>query len=350
MKIAALMSGGVDSSLALKLLKDQGHNVTAFYLKIWLEDELSSLGSCPWQEDLKFATQTCKMLNIPLKIIPLQDAYHKKIVSYTIAETKEGRTPNPDILCNQHIKFGIFFDKIDNEFEKVATGHYAQLEEKDGAYILKRSPDPIKDQTYFLCNLTQKQLSRAMFPIGHLNKNEVRKLAEKHKLPAALRKDSQGICFLGKFAFRDFVKHHVGEKSGNIIEFETNKKIGTHKGHWFYTIGQRQGIQLSGGPWYVTRKNPEKNEIYVSNKYDEISESRKEFEVTNFNWINGEKPKKNHLSVKIRHKTFPKPCTINFVDSQTAKVILEQKDQGIASGQFAVFYEEDICLGGGIIK
>ena len=164
MKVAVLLSGGVDSSVALRLLKDEGHDITAFYLKIWLQDEFSFLGECPWEEDLKYARGVCEQANVPLEVIPLQTEYWDNVVSYTITEIKEGRTPNPDIFCNSLIKFGEFYDKIDSSFEKVASGHYANVEEVDGKYILKTSPDPIKDQTYFLAYLTQAQLSRALFP------------------------------------------------------------------------------------------------------------------------------------------------------------------------------------------
>ncbi|HBS47993.1 TPA: tRNA 2-thiouridine(34) synthase MnmA [Candidatus Dependentiae bacterium] len=350
MKIAVLVSGGVDSSVVLKLLKDQGHDLTAFYLKIWLEDELSYLGSCPWEEDLQYVTDLCQMLNVPLQVVSMQKEYHEKVVAYTIAEVAAGRTPNPDVLCNQHIKFGIFYDKIGKDFDKVATGHYAQIEEIDGKYFLKRSPDQIKDQTYFLCNLSQTQLSKAIFPIGHLEKSEVRSLAERFNLPTKARKDSQGICFLGKFDFRDFLAHHLGEKEGNILEFGTNKLLGHHKGHWFYTIGQRQGICLSAGPWYVVAKEPAQNIIYVSNHYEQIDDLRLSFEVEKFNWFEGKNPSKKDLLVKVRHRSIPKQCSLNFINANLAEVILSQKDQGIASGQFATFYDGEICLGGGVIK
>lgn len=350
MKIAVLISGGVDSSLALKLLKDQGHDITSFYLKIWLEDELSSLGSCPWEEDLSYIKKTCNILNVPLTIIPFQKEYHDKVVSYTITETKAGRTPNPDILCNQHIKFGIFYDSIDSSFDKVATGHYAQIEERDGIYSLKRAPDPIKDQTYFLCNLNQKQLSRALFPIGHLTKKKVRELAQKYELPSRERKDSQGICFLGKFKFRDFLAHHLGTKEGKLVEFESGKKIGTHKGCWYYTIGQRQGIRLSDGPWYVVAKNASTNIVYVSKNYEKIDGPRTTFEVSNLKWINEKEPQLTKLMVKIRHRSTPSPCTLELTSNNCGKITLQTKDQGIASGQFAVFYNDDICLGSGIIQ
>ncbi|MCK4264742.1 tRNA 2-thiouridine(34) synthase MnmA [Candidatus Babeliales bacterium] len=349
MKIAALVSGGVDSSVALKILKDQGHDITAFYLKIWLENELSNLNSCPWKEDLSYVTAVCKQLNVPLKIVNLQKEYHNKVVSYTIAEAKAGRTPNPDILCNQFIKFGVFLDYIGTSFDKIATGHYAQILETKNSIKLRRSPDPIKDQSYFLCNLEKNQLKRIIFPIGHLIKQDVRTLAEKFDLANKNRKDSQGICFLGKFKFKDFLKRYLGEKPGELKNFETNKKIGIHQGHWFYTIGQRKNIRLSDGPWYVVKKDPKQNIVYVSNKYESISEPRKSLIVTNFNWINGRQPEKKDLLIKLRHRAIPQKCFLEFFDNK-AKIILSNKDQGIASGQFAVFYDDDNCLGSAIIQ
>ena len=260
MKIAVLLSGGVDSSVALRLLKEEGkHELTAFYLKIWLEDELSFLGECPWEEDLEYVRAICDELEVPLKIVPLQKEYLDHVVSYVLAELKCGRTPSPDILCNERIKFGAFFDCIDSSFEKVASGHYAQVVEEDGAFYLKKAPDKVKDQTYFLSSLRQDQLGRALFPIGHLEKKEVRELAEKYDLPSKMRKDSQGICFLGKIKYKDFVKFHLGEKQGDMVDTESGKKMGTHNGMWFYTIGQRQGIGLHGGPWYVTGRDLDKN-------------------------------------------------------------------------------------------
>ena len=195
MKIAMLLSGGVDSSVALKLLKDQGHDITAFYLKIWLEDELSYLGNCPWEEDLSYAQNVCNALGVPLQVVSLQKEYHEQVVSYTISEIKKGRTPNPDILCNSRIKFGMFLDCIDDSFDKVATGHYAQVVQKDGNYALKMAPDQIKDQSYFLSHLSQAQLQRALFPIGHLKKEQVRVLADEFDLPTKNRKIAKVFAF-----------------------------------------------------------------------------------------------------------------------------------------------------------
>jgi tRNA-5-taurinomethyluridine 2-sulfurtransferase len=349
MKIAVLVSGGVDSSVALKLLLDQGHDVTAFYLKIWLEDELSFLGTCPWEEDLSYVEQVCKQLNVPLEVISLQKEYWDRVVSYAISEVKEGRTPNPDIMCNLRIKFGAFYDKIDDSFEKVATGHYAQVEEGPDGFLLKMAPDPIKDQTYFLAHLNQKQLSRAIFPIGHLPKDEVRRLAHEFDLPNKDRKDSQGICFLGKIKFDEFLREHLGDKTGDIIEYETNKKMGEHRGFWFHTIGQRKGLGLSGGPWFVIKKDPEKNIVFISREYYSEEKKRNEFDVQKFNWILGQRPEKTELRVKLRHGPEFYNCTFMIKDEFIGHVILHERDQGIASGQFAVFYDGDICLGCGMM-
>jgi tRNA-specific 2-thiouridylase len=349
MKIAVLASGGVDSSLALQLLRDQGHDVTAFYLKIWLEEELSFLGHCPWEEDLSYVERLCKRIDVPLQVVPLQKEYWDRVVSYTIASVKSGATPNPDIFCNQRIKFGAFYDKIDKGFQKIATGHYARAVEDSGIISLKRTSDPIKDQTYFLSHLDQAQLSRALFPIGHLTKDEVRELAQKYDLPSKDRKDSQGICFLGKIKFREFVRHHVGVTYGDIIEYETGKKLGQHEGFWYHTIGQRRGLGLSGGPWYVVAKDIDKNIIYVSNKYYSPDKSRNQFYVSDCHWISGIAPTKRDLFVKIRHGAQLYKCTIELKGTG-ALVKIDGNDQGIAPGQFAVFYDGDICLGCGRIS
>ena len=348
--MAVLLSGGVDSSVALRLLKDQGHDLTAFYLKIWLQDEFSFLGECPWEEDLKFARAVCEQNNIPLEIISLQTEYWDSVVTYTISEIKEGRTPNPDMFCNSLIKFGQFYDKIDPSFEKVASGHYAKVsfDEYSAKYLLKQSPDPNKDQTYFLAYLTQKQLSRALFPIGEYDKKQIRNHAEKFNLANKNRRDSQGICFLGQVKFDEFIKHHLGEIRGDIVDINTNKKLGTHSGYYFYTIGQRSGLKLGGGPWFVVKKDVEQNIVFVSHE-NLLTKEKNTFEVGKFNWISEEKPSKNEFEIKIRHGARKYKCTLNFIDELSASVKLNNSDSGIAPGQFAVFYDGDLCLGGGVI-
>jgi len=350
MKIAVLVSGGVDSSVALQLLKNQGHELTAFYLKIWLEDELSYLGDCPWQEDLVYVTDVCKQLDVPLEVVSLQQEYKNEVVSYTVAQVKAGRTPNPDILCNQRIKFGLFLDSIDMRFDKIASGHYAQVRENNGIVELFQSPDLIKDQTYFLSYLSQKQLKRVMFPIGHLQKEDVRRLAHEFNLPNKDRKDSQGICFLGKFKFSDFIKHHLKTQLGDLIECESGKIMGQHNGFWFYTVGQRQGIRLGGGPWYVVAKDVMKNIVYISRNYYLEDKSRDSFKINAMHWLFGTDPLITECDVKLRHGEQKYRCTIKRGEDGTFTVVLSERDQGIAPGQYAVFYRDNVCLASGIIS
>jgi len=344
-----LLSGGVDSSVALKLLKDQGHQVTAFYIKIWMEDKFSHLGSCPWEDDLRYVEKICEKLKVPLEIVPLQKQYWERVVKNAIEEVSLGLTPNPDIWCNQRVKFGAFYDYIGNKFDKVASGHYARVIEENKKFYLKRTPDPIKDQTYFLAFLNQQQLSRALFPLGELTKKEVRALAQKFNLPNKDRKDSQGICFLGKIKYRDFIKEHLGIKLGQIINYQTGKQVGEHDGFWYYTIGQRKDIKLSGGPWYVIKKDIAKNIIYIADSKENIEQAKDKFVVGNLHWI-VEQPKVKKLQVKVRHGAAMYDCKIKFLKNDKLEVVLVNvKDEGIAAGQFAVFYEGDICLGGGTI-
>lgn len=349
MKIAVLVSGGVDSSVALRLLQEEGHELTAFYLKIWLEDELAFLGECPWEDDLSYVRAVCEQASVPLEVVPFQKEYWERVVAYTIDEVKNGRTPNPDMLCNARIKFGAFYDHIGERFDKIATGHYANVEEQDGIFLLKKTPDAIKDQTYFLSQLSQAQLSKALFPIGKYEKKEVRKLAEKFALPNALRKDSQGICFLGKIPFDKFLEFHLGKRPGKLVEYETKEVMGEHNGFWYFTVGQRQGIGLSGGPWYVVKKEPETNTVYISHAEHKEDQSRERFLVSNLNWFSAQPKNNTELSVKLRHGPKEHVCTVVWRDGKTLEVLLKEKDPGIAEGQFAVFYDGEICLGGGTI-
>jgi len=350
MKIAVLLSGGVDSSMALHLLKQSGpHELTAFYLKIWLEDDLAYLGDCPWEEDLKFARAVCEQLGVPLRVVPLQTEYQDKVVTHTIEELKAGRTPSPDILCNQWIKFGLFLDKIEPGFDKIASGHYAQVEERNGIFYLKRSPDPVKDQTYFLSRLSQEQLGRILFPIGHLTKAELRQRAHEFQLPNMDRPDSQGICFLGKIKYPEFVRFHLGEKTGDIINIETGEKLAEHSGVWFDTVARREGSAMGAGPWYVVKKDLPQNIVYVAHSERYLDHARQEFTAENVHWIN-EAPEKTELQTKVRHSPRLEPCEIELLEGNLCSVILKSKDQGIAPGQSAVFYDGEYCLGSGIIE
>lgn len=351
MNLAVLVSGGVDSAVALRLAQASGHTVTAFYLKIWLEDELAYLGNCPWQEDLRFVEHLCKQANVPLHVLSLQKEYQEVVVGYTIAQARLGHTPNPDIFCNTRIKFGFFMEKVGSQFDAVATGHYAQKNiDQHGMASLVTSVDSIKDQTYFLSYLTQRQLQKAIFPVGGLTKMEVRAYANKFDLLNKDRKDSQGICFLGTIKFRDFLKHHLGVRKGFFIEYETGKKVGEHDGAWFYTIGQRQGIGLSGGPWYVVEKNIATHDVFISCNYNSKQTSKKIFFATRCNWISQIAPLDGRYSFKLRHGPVYNVGYMYKVDEQTVRIELEHEDQGIATGQFAVIYESNNCLGSGVIQ
>ncbi len=348
MKFGMLLSGGVDSSVAMALLKQEGHDIQAYYLKIWLEDELSYLGNCPWEEDLQYAQATCKALGIPLKVVSLQREYHERVVEYTIQELRKGFTPSPDIFCNERIKFGVFLERMGEEWDRVASGHYAEIVRDEDICRLKEAPDPVKDQTYFLAHLHQNQLQRLYFPLKGRKKKEVRHLAHEFNLPTKDRKDSQGICFLGKIKYADFVKHHLGVKKGKIVEWETGKVWGEHEGYWFYTIGQRKGIGLHGGPWYVVKKDVQENIVYISHqKYLDQRKSRT-FQVGEFNWIEEIPQNKSlELDVKVRHGPRKYKARLSFLEegSKGEVELLDDGDPGVAPGQFAVFYENGFCLG-----
>ncbi len=358
MKVALLLSGGVDSSMALRLLQEDGHDVTAFYLKIWLEDELAHLGDCPWEEDLRYAREVCDQASVPLEIIPLQREYHRRVVRWTISELRAGRTPSPDVLCNRRVKFGAFFDALATRpFDRVASGHYARIRRRDGECELLKGVDPVKDQTYFLFRLDQAQLSRCLFPLGAYPKSEVRRLARRLALPNRDRRDSQGICFLGKIRYDDFVRGYLGERPGEIRDVESGRRLGSHRGYWFHTIGQRRGLGLGGGPWYVVGKDVQKNVIYVSHRGDLASHASGRFQIPEVHWI-GQAPRldrsrasgaTDRLEVKLRHSPQTTGCRITALDGGGLEVELDETDPGVAEGQAAVLYDGDRCLGGGMI-
>ncbi len=375
MKIAVLLSGGVDSSMALWRLKEQGFSdIVAYYLKIWLEDDTSYLGACPWEEDLAFAQAVCDQAGVELRVVPLQLEYYDKVVGYALEELRAGRTPSPDIFCNQRIKFGAFFDRLAGadgtglppDF-KVASGHYARIDCLDGRYRLLRAPDPVKDQTYFLSHLSQAQLSRILFPVGDLVKDEVRSQARRYDLANQDRPDSQGICFLGKIRYPEFVKHYLGEQDGPIVNRESGEELGRHQGFWFHTIGQRTGLGLSGGPWYVSAKDCPRNVVYVSHGSQAAETLRSEFAVEGLNWLSGTAPTADELRawasvpseagdavglcLKLRHGPQLIDCELSWSASRPGvlEVRLGRGDRGIAAGQFAVFYRGEECLGSGKI-
>lgn len=345
-KIALLISGGVDSSVALAKLASSGeHEIVAFYLKIWLEDDLAFLGECPWEDDLNYARAVCEKYNVPLKVVSLQTAYWDLVVKHIIEELKKGLTPSPDILCNQRVKYGAFTDFIDDSYDKIASGHYAQVKETPQGFVLAKGVDPIKDQTYFLSHLSQKQLSRCLFPLGSLQKRDVRTLAETYDLPNKARRDSQGICFLGKIKYNDFVKCHLGEKPGVIQERSTGKVLGKHKGYWYHTVGQRRGLGLHGGPWFVSGKDVKRNIVYVDHNEVLKTAHRSSFTLDTIHWVSS--ACQEGLSVKIRHGERTVGCQIS--GDGPFEVHMEESDAGVAPGQYAVLYKGEECLGGGVI-
>lgn len=350
MNTAVLLSGGVDSSVSLRLLRERGDSkITAFYLKVWLEDEVRYLGDCPWEDDLRFAREVCAQCGVPIEVVSLQREYFERVVQYALDELQAGRTPSPDIFCNQRIKFGVFFEHIGSAFDTVATGHYGRIEEAAGLFHLHRAPDPVKDQSYFLSHLSQQQLAHALFPVGGMQKREVRELATKYGLPNRERKDSQGICFLGKIRYPEFIRHYLGERPGKIIERVSGRVLGEHRGYWFHTIGQRQGLGLGNGPWYVVEKDVEKNIIYVAHGEDRSARERRRFTVCDPSWI-AQVPTSGRYEIKLRHGPELLPCSMEWIDERRMRVETDRPDEGIAPGQFTVFYRGDECLGGARIE
>ena len=360
LNVAVLLSGGVDSSLALYLLhKIAGHNVTAFYLQIWFQEDFrNTWDACPWEEDLEYCQKVCAALGVPLKTVPLTNEYWDRVVEHSIGEVRAGRTPNPDMLCNSRVKFGAFYEYLEanhaDEFDRVASGHYASL--RDG--MLALTPDVVKDQTYFLANLKQEQLRKAMFPLGGFDKPTVRALADLADLPTKGRKDSQGICFLGKVKFDEFIKEHLGEWQGPLVERETGEVVGYHNGYWFYTVGQRKGIGLPGGPWFVVEKDPKWNVVVISKEVGAASAatSNRVFDCVDVNWHtergnvvgNGDTA---NLRCKVRHGPHLYGCDVMRLGQNALRITLDTADQGLAAGQYAVLYDEaDRCVCCGVIR
>lgn len=352
MNIATLISGGVDSGVVTHLLCEQGYKPDLFYIKIGMDgdDDLS----CTAEEDIELATATAKRYGLQLNIIDLQKEYWDNVVTYAIDKVKRGFTPNPDVMCNKLIKFGCFEQAAGHLYDKTATGHYASIVNRDDKIWLGTAIDPVKDQTDFLAQIDYLQVSKLMFPLGGLMKHEVRDIALNAKLPSARRKDSQGICFLGKINYNDFLRRFLGEKEGDIIELETGKKIGKHKGYWFHTIGQRKGLGLSGGPWFVINKNIEDNVIFVSKGYDNEKSYGTEFFLQDFNFITEDLWKGQdtaEIAFKIRHTDSFKQ---GILTREANKLHIQSTTpiQGIAPGQFGVLYDKDakICVGSGEIR
>ena len=349
MNIAALVSGGVDSSVVVHLLKENGYDPTLFYIRIGMEDEEGYI-DCPAEEDIEITSYIARKYGCRFEEVNLHKEYWENVVSYTIESVRKGLTPNPDVMCNKLIKFGAFEQRWGKDFDRIATGHYATTDTLDAVQFLATAKDPIKDQTDFLSQLSFSQISKLMFPIGHMMKSEVREIAHQAKLPSADRKDSQGICFLGKINYNDFLRRYLGEKEGKIVELETGKILGTHKGYWFHTIGQRKGLFLSGGPWFVVKKDIEENVLYVSQGYDPAAQYGNEINLLGFSFLSKDiwgssldAGETVDVKFKIRH-------TPEFAQGHLSKtsdgyrIVSDTRIQGIAAGQYATIYDNQAHL------
>ena len=334
------MSGGVDSSLTAALLKEQGHHVVGVYMKNWTQD-LPGM-RCPWADDLADAKRVAVQLGISFKVYDFENEYKQKVVEYMIAEYRAGRTPNPDIMCNQEIKFKIFLETaLEDGAEMIATGHYARV--KDGQLL--RAVDTNKDQTYFLYRVTKDALSKTLFPLGEFTKPEVRKMAEQRGLVTAGKRDSQGICFVGSIGIKEFLSQYVSTESGSIVEKETGSILGEHDGAIFYTLGQRHGLDLGGGlPYYVVGKDMEKNEVYVSRNLHDESMWRHELPLSSIHWIDKRPSDNEMVHVRLRHRG-----ALHLARIQGSVILLEEAERAVAAGQSAVIYSQDRVLGGGIV-
>ena len=355
--IAVLLSGGVDSSVVLYELVRQGLQPDCFYIKIGPEEEEE--WDCSSEEDLEMATAVSHKYGCKLEVIDCHREYWDQVTQYTMDKVRAGLTPNPDVMCNRFIKFGAFHEKRGRDYDLIATGHYATTEEEIVNNKLQKnspikwlctSPDPVKDQTDFLAQIYDWQLEKALFPIGHMMKDEVREIAEREHLVNAKRKDSQGICFLGKINYNDYLRRYLGELSGDVVELETGKIIGHHKGHWFHTIGQRKGMGLGGGPWFVVKKDVMQNIIYVSHGYDPETAYKQDFPIMAFHSINGQLPPTD-ITLKIRHTPEFIPATLEPLDDKNYLVHAAQPIHGVAPGQFCVVYDNchHRCYGSGEI-
>ena len=350
--IAVLISGGVDSALVVHQLCEAGLKPDLHYIKIGMDGEDSS---CTAEEDIELCQSVARRYGLSLEVTDMQQAYWDRVVGYVVDRIRRGLTPNPDVMCNRLIKFGAFEEQVGCHYDYIATGHYATRVERDGLVWLGTAADPVKDQTDFLAQLSYRQLSHTIFPIGHLMKEEVRRLALEARLAPARRKDSQGICFLGKIDYNELLRRLLGEQEGKVIDIETGRVIGHHRGYWFHTIGQRKGLGLGGGPWFVVKKNIRKNIIFVARGWDTQLQYGHDFRLADLHFITAnpwtEAPHDEPIQFKVRHVDHFMPGFISQDDEGQWSVHSPQPIQGIAPGQFGCIYDSQaqICLGSGEI-
>ncbi|MEK7471939.1 MAG: tRNA 2-thiouridine(34) synthase MnmA [Patescibacteria group bacterium] len=343
-KVFIGLSGGVDSSVSAYLLKKQGYKVVGVYMKNWSQD-LPGF-ECPWFEDYQDSKRVAVQLGIEFKMFDFETDYKHLVVDYMIDEYKKGRTPNPDIMCNQEIKFRLFLNAcLEDGADLISTGHYAKT--KDGKLLVAK--DEAKDQTYFLYRISKEALQKTLFPLGDLKKPEVRKIAKEQKLVTATKKESMGVCFVGKVGIKDFLSHYVKTKPGKIIN-QDNQVVGEHEGAIFYTIGQRHGLNTGGGkPYYVTGKNMRTNMVYVTTKLDDKKLWTSQIDLINIHWISRE-PKKNEvLLVRLRHQGPLLRVKSLKALKNTVTILLDHEERAVTAGQSAVIYSGSEVLGGGVV-
>lgn len=350
-KVFVGLSGGVDSSVSAALLKEQGFDVTGVFIKTWHPEFLT----CSWIEDRRDAMRVASRLGIPFTTLDLEKEYKEEVVDYMIREYKRGRTPNPDVMCNKVIKFGGFlkFAK-ENGADYVATGHYARnvFNENTGKQELLEGIDPEKNQSYFLWTLKQEQLEHIIFPVGGMLKTDVRKKAADLELETATKKDSQGLCFIGKVDMKEFLRRYIDTKKGDVVN-ETGEIVGEHDGSVLYTIGQRQGFTISEKttdrkPYYVVAKNIDKNELIVSHNPKESIKSPKEVMLEKESFVSGKRPEEGTYGARIRYRQQMQNVEVRISDDQL-HVVFDERQEGLSSGQSLVLYKGDVCLGGGVI-
>ena len=354
-RIVVGMSGGVDSSVAALLLKEQGYDVVGLFMKNWEDDDTDDY--CSSRQDLIDAVSVADTLGIDIESVNFSAEYKERVFSEFLTEYKAGRTPNPDVLCNAEIKFKAFLDHaLAMGADRIATGHYAQLRERDGLFQLLRADDGAKDQSYFLYRLNQAQLSKSMFPLGHLNKTEGRALARKAGLATHDKKDSTGICFIGERPFREFLNRYIPANPGDICTPD-GARVGRHNGLMFYTLGQRQGLGIGGtrngdgDAWYVAEKDMVNNRLTVVQGHDHALLFSDRLTAVNLNWISGATP---HCAwvygAKTRYRQKDAPCVIASATQQSCAIEFAEPQWAVTPGQSVVVYESNVCLGGGIIE